>query len=89
MISGVFFGVCVYFTESWEPPTLADKIAKFAVLDILFTFITLCLVALVASVVGPDRIRPLIARVGGTAAWAGLVLGTGTIAYILYYSMVS
>src|SRR6266516_614789 len=83
-VLGVFFAVCIYFTGVWEPSTTGDRIGKFAVEDILFTFITLCGVGLIASVVGPDRIRPLIMRVGGRAARAGLALMLGTIVYMLY-----
>jgi hypothetical protein len=88
-ILGVFFCVCVYFTDGWQPSTLTDKIGKFAVQDILFTFITLCGVGFIASVVGPQRIQPLIHRVGGKAARAGLALILGTVVYIIYYCLVS
>ena len=64
--------------------TVGDRIGKFAAEDILFTFITLCGVGFIASVVGPQRIRPLIVRVGGRAARAGLALILGTIVYMLY-----
>ncbi len=86
-VLGVFFGVCIYFTSIWQPSNIGDKIGKFAVEDILFTFITLCGVGFIASVVGPHRIQPLITRVGGKAAISGLVLMVGTIAYILYYCL--
>src|SRR5271157_2711673 len=81
-VLGVFFGLCIYFTESWQAATIGDKIAKFAVEDVLFTFITLCGVGIIASVVGPDRIRPLIIRIGGKAAISGVALMVGTIACI-------
>jgi hypothetical protein len=84
-ILGVFFAVCIYFTSVWEPSTTGDRIGKFAIEDILFTFITLCGVGFIASVVGPHRIRPLIMRVGGRAARAGLALMLGTVVYMLYY----
>jgi len=80
-VLGAFFGVCIYFTSVWQPSTIGDRIAKFAVEDILFTFITLCGVGLIASVVGPHRIRPLILRVGGRAARAALAMMLGTIVY--------
>jgi hypothetical protein len=83
-VLGVFFGACIYFTSVWEPATIADRIGKFAVEDILFTFITLCGVGLIASVVGPYRIRPLILRVGGKAARAGVALILGSVVYLLY-----
>ena len=83
-VLGIFFGVCIYFTSAWQPSTVGDRIGKFAVEDILFTFITLCGVGFIASVVGPHRIRPLIVRVGGRAARAGLALILGTIVYMLY-----
>jgi predicted membrane protein len=83
-VLGVFFAFCIYFTGVWQPSTIADRIGKFAVEDILFTFIALCGVGLLASVVGPHRIRPLILRVGGKAARAGVALILGTIVYILY-----
>lgn len=83
-VLGVFFAVCIYFTRVWQPSTIGDRIGKFAAEDILFTFITLCGVGLVASVVGPDRIRPLILRVGGKAARAGVALMLGSIFYMLY-----
>jgi len=82
-VLGVFFGVCIYFTETWQAAGIGDKIGKFAVEDVLFTFITLCGVGIIASVVGPDRIRPLIIRIGGKAALSGVALMLGTIAYIL------
>lgn len=88
-ILGMFFCVCVYFTDSWQPATLADKIGKFAVEDILFTFITLCVVGLIASVVGPQRVQPLVHRIGGKAAKAGLALILGTVFYIIYYGLTS
>jgi hypothetical protein len=84
-VLGVFFAGCIYFTSIWEPSTTGDRIGKFAVEDILFTFITLCGVGFIASVVGPHRIRPLIMRVGGRAARAGFALMLGTAVYMLYY----
>ena len=86
---GAFFCVCVYFTQIWQPSTLTDKIGKFAVEDIELTFVTLCGVGLVASVVGPQRIQPLIRRVGGKAAISGLALMLGTAVYIVYCCLVS
>ena len=83
-VLGVFFAVCIYFTSVWQPSTIGDRVGKFAVEDILFTFIILCGVGLIASVVGPHRIRPLILRVGGKAARAGVALILGTIVYMLY-----
>ena len=83
-VLGTFFGVCIYFTSVWQPSTIGDRIGKFAVEDLLFTFVTLCGVGFIASVVGPHRIRPLILRVGGRAARAGLALMLGTIVYMLY-----
>ena len=83
-VLGTFFGVCIYFTSVWQPSTTGDRIGKFAVEDILFTFITLCGVGLIASVIGPHRVRPLIFRVGGRAARSGLALILGTIVYMLY-----
>jgi len=81
---GVFFAVCIYFTSVWEPSTFGDRIARFIVQDILFTFITVCGVGLVATVVGPERIRPLILRIGGKAALSGVALILGTVVYALY-----
>lgn len=83
-VLGTFFGVCIYFTSVWQPSTIGDRIGKFAVEDILFTFITLCGVGFIASVIGPHRIRPLIIHVGGRAVRAGLALMLGTIVYLLY-----
>src|SRR5205809_6966777 len=83
-VLGIFFAGCVYFVCVWQPATVADHIAQFAVEDILFTFITPCMVGLIASVAGPHRIRPLILRVGGRAARAGLALVLGTVVYVLY-----
>jgi len=83
-VLGVFFAVCIYFTSVWQPSTIGDRIGKFAVEDILFTFITLCGVGFIASIVGPHRIRPLILRVGGKAARAGLALILGTVVYLIY-----
>lgn len=88
-VLGTFFAVCVYFTSVWQPSTVIDRVSKFAVEDILFTFIILCGVGLIASVVGPDRIRPLILRVGGRAARAGVALILGAVAYMLHYLLVS
>ncbi len=88
-VLGVFFGVCIYFTSVWEPSTFGDRVGKFAVEDILFTFITLCAVGFIAGVVGPDRVRPLVLRIGGRAARAGLVLMLGTIVYMFYCWLVS
>jgi hypothetical protein len=81
---GIFFAFCIYFTSVWQPATIGDRIGKFAVQDILFTFITLCGVGLIASVVGPHRIRPLILRIGGKAARAGVAFMLGSIVYVLY-----
>ena len=83
-VLGLFFAVCIYFTSVWQPSTIGDRIGKFAVEDILFTFITLCGVGFIASIVGPHRIRPLILRVGGKAARAGLALMIGTVVYLVY-----
>jgi hypothetical protein len=41
-------------------------------------------VGLIASVVGPHRIRPLILRVAGKASIAGLALVFGFVLYVLY-----
>jgi hypothetical protein len=86
-VLGTFFAVCIYFISVWEPSTFGDRIGKFAVEDILFTFVTLCGVGLIASVVGPHRVRPLIHRVGGRAARAALALVLGTIVYMIYCSL--
>jgi uncharacterized membrane protein required for colicin V production len=83
-VLGVFFAVCFYFTSVWQPSTTGDRIAKLVAEDILFTFTTLCGVGLIASVVGPNRIRPLILRVGGKASIAGLALVFGFVLYVLY-----
>lgn len=83
-VLGLFFAVCIYFTGTWQPPSTADRIGKFIVEDILFTFISLCGVCLMASVVGPQRIRLLVLCVGGRAARAGVVLILGTMVYIVY-----
>jgi hypothetical protein len=83
-VLGTFFGVCIYFTSVWQPSTVVDHIGKFVVEDILFTFITLCGVGIIATAVGPGRIRPLIVRVGGRAARAGLALILGTLIYMVY-----
>ena len=83
-VLGVFFAVCIYFTSVWQPSNTGDRIGKFAVEDILFTFITLCGVGLIASIVGPERIRPLVVRIGGKAAVSGIVLMLGTFVYIIY-----
>jgi hypothetical protein len=78
-VLAIFFAVCIYFTNDWQPSTIGDSIGKFAVESILFTFIRLCGVGVIASVVGPNRIRPLILRVGGRAAIAGVTLMLGSI----------
>jgi hypothetical protein len=84
-VLAVFFGGCLYFTRVWQPSMPGDKIGKFAVEDTLFTFITLCGIGFVASLIGPDRVKPLIRRVGGKAAKAGLAWVLGTVVYMLYY----
>jgi hypothetical protein len=86
-IIAVFFGVCFYFVREWRPTTIIDKIGKFAVEDILVTFITLCGVGLIAAIVGPQRIQPLIRRIGSKAILAALALILGTIVYIIYCSL--
>ncbi len=86
---GVFFAVCIYFTNIWQPSMLADRIGKFALEEILFTFITLCSVGLIASIVGPQRTQPLISKIGGRAIVAGLALMLGTVVYILYNGFIS
>lgn len=88
-VLGVFFAVCIYFTSVWQPSTIGDRIGKFAVEDILFTFLTLCGVGFIASVDGPHRIRPLILRVGGRAARAGVALMLGTVVYMLDFWLIS
>lgn len=50
---------------------------------------TLCGVGLIAGLVGPKRIQPLIRRVGGKSVLAGLALILGTTVYIIYYSLAS
>ena len=88
-VLGVFFAVFIYFTSVWQPSTVGDRIGKFAVEDVLFTLIMLCGVGLVACVVGPHPIRPLILSVGGKAARAGVALMLGTVAYMLYSCLTS
>ena len=88
LVLASFFGGCIYFVNLWQPSTQNDKIAKFAVEDVLVTFLMLCGVGFVASLVGPHRIQPLIGRVGLKAIMAGLFLIFGTVAYILYYCLV-
>jgi len=83
-VLGVFFAVCIYFTSVWQPETIGERIGRFIVQDILFTFLTLCGVGLVATIVGPERMRPLTLRIGGKAARAGLALILGTVVYALY-----
>ena len=83
-VLNVFFAVCIYFTSVWQPSSIGDRIGRFAVEEILFTFISLCGIGLIASVVGLRRIRPLILRVGGKAARAGVALMLGSILYMLY-----
>jgi hypothetical protein len=83
-VLAVFFGVCIYFTRVWQPSMLGDKVGKLVVEDILFTFITLCGIGFVASLVGPDRMNPMIRRVGGKAAKAALALVLGTVVYMFY-----
>ena len=87
-ILGFFFCVCIYFTRAWQPITMGDRMARFAAEDILFTFVTLCAVGLIAAVVGPNRIRPLVLRIGGKAVLSGLALVVGTIVYVIYCSLV-
>jgi hypothetical protein len=86
-ILAFFFGVCVYVTHEWQPASAVDKIGKFVVEDVLFTFITLCIVGLIASVVGPRRIQAIVSRITGKAARAALALALGTIVYMIYCSL--
>jgi hypothetical protein len=84
-ILAAFFIACAYFVHTWEPSSTADKIGRWVVLEVLSSFLALCGIGFVASVIGPDRMRPLITRVGGKAALAGLVLVLGFALVLLYY----
>ena len=83
-VLGVFFAVCIYVTSVWQPSTVVDRVGKFLVEDILFTFMTVCAVAFIASVVGPQRVQRLVVPVGFKAGLAGLALIVGTVVYMLY-----
>jgi len=84
-ILGVFFVVCAYFVHHWEPSSAADKVGRWVLMEVLSSFLMLCGVGFVASIIGPDRMRPLITRVGGKAAFAGIVLILGFFLVLLYY----
>ena len=84
-ILGLFLAAFAYYVHLWHPSTLTDKIGKALLLEALFTFITLCLVGFAASILGPDRIRPLIVRHGFKAAVSGVALIVGFGFVILYY----
>ena len=45
---------------------------------------TVCAVAFIASVVGPQRVQRLVVPVGFKAGLAGLALIVGTVVYMLY-----
>lgn len=81
---GFFFAVCIYLARAWEPPTMGDRIGRYALEDILFTFVTVCVVGLIASLVGPQRIRPLITKAGSKAMVAVLALSVSSMVYGLY-----
>ena len=84
-ILGAFLVGFAYFVHLWQPITLGDKIAKILLFEVLFSFITLCIIGFVASIVGPHRLRPLILLHGGRAALAGLALIIGFVLVVLYY----
>ena len=88
-VLAVFFFGAAYFTNDWQPIAMGDKLAKFGIEDVLFTFISLCGVGLMASLVGPDRVRPLINRIGGKAALSGVVFMSGTMVYIIFSCWIS
>lgn len=88
-ILGVFFVVCGYFVHVWEPTSTADKVGRGLLLEVLSSFLVLCAVGLFASIVGPDRMKPLIMRVGGKAALAGVMLILGFVLVLLYYGFTS
>lgn len=81
---GFFFVVCVQFVDAWEPGNRLDHVGKVVVMEVLFTFISLSGIALLACILGPDRVRSLINRVGGKAVVAGLAMMLGTFAYAVY-----
>jgi hypothetical protein len=88
-ILGVFFVVCAYFVHVWEPTSTADKVGRWLLLDVLSSFLVVCGVGFVTGIVGPGRMRPLIVRVGGKAALAGVLLILGFVLVLLYYGFTS
>jgi hypothetical protein len=62
-----FLGVCfccgAYVTWIWQPSNISDAFIKYAVLGVVFIFITLCIIGFIAAVIGPRRIQPLIDRI--------------------------
>jgi hypothetical protein len=88
-VLGVFFVACAYFVHFWEPISIADKVGKGLVLEILASFLMLCGVGFIASIIGPERMTPLITRVGGKAIVAGLLIILGCIVVLLYYGLTS
>jgi hypothetical protein len=92
-ILGVFFLVSAYFVHLYQPTSVVERVGKALLLEALSSFIVLCGVGFLASIIGPDRMRPLITRVGGKAALAGVLLGVplviGFMLLVLYYVLTS
>lgn len=88
-ILGVFFLTSAYFVHLYVPTSVVERIGKALLLEVLSSFLALCGVGFVASIIGPDRMRPAIARVGGKAALAGVVLVIGFMLVVLYYGLTS
>jgi hypothetical protein len=76
-VLAVFFIVCDYFVHVWEPTSTTDKVGRGLLLEVISSFLVLCVVGFVASVVGQDPMRPVILRVGGKAGLAELLLILG------------
>ncbi len=68
---------------------MTEKIGKGLVLEVISSFPVLCGVGFVAGIIGPERIRPVVNRVGGKAAFAGVLLIFGSVLIVLYYGFTS
>jgi hypothetical protein len=91
-ILGLFFCTFAYFVHDYKPTDTLERAGKVLLLEVLASFLSLCFIGLFASIVGPNRIRPLISRVGLKAAVAGLLLIIpllGLFLVGLYYAFVS
>ena len=80
-----FFVGFAYIAHQWHPRSLGDTIGKIIFLEIIFSFIGLCLVGFLAGIAGPHRMEHAIVHFGGRAALGGIILIVGSIFVLLYY----